>query len=334
MQRFAVDTNAKKMCKHQLSPKDTHKFEVWCSFFLYLHPEYLKLESTNNSSMLQFWVSQEDAWQNASRSFHKWDGVWCLTRLPKWVCTTLSQASRIAQDELMERQIIELTWMVGWSTLIKNTSSACLLPEKSKFRTLLGQYLGSSWERCFSFFVAFYEKLWYQNSVWFWSCMFPRRLYLRIIHFARIDCLINSFVFVFSVFFGLYNPDLMQQFAWGSDRKQTQQRPGSWGATTTTSWGQILPWSSSCSLETVSDGAILLCVSQRPIPLFLLFSSLVELSINSWQRSSFSSSSRVKGIRVLGWWAQESQTLREAWKHWISENTLHKQSITWVPEVL
>jgi hypothetical protein len=87
-------------------------------------------------------------------------------------------------------------------------------------------------------------------------------------------------------------------------------------------------------LETVSDGAILLCVSQRPIPLFLLFSSLVELSINSWQRSSFSSSSRVKGIRVLGWWAQESQTLREAWKHWISENTLHKQSITWVPEVL
>jgi hypothetical protein len=69
MQRFAVDINAKKMCKHQLSPKDTHKFEVWCSFFLYLHPEYLKLESTNNSSMLQFWLSQENAWQNASRSF-------------------------------------------------------------------------------------------------------------------------------------------------------------------------------------------------------------------------------------------------------------------------
>jgi hypothetical protein len=84
-------------------------------------------------------------------------------------------------------------------------------------------------------------------------------------------------------------------------------------------------------LETVSDGAILLCVSQWPIPLFLLFSSLF---INSWPRSSFSSSSRGKGIRVLGWWAQESQTLREAWKHWISENSLHKQSITWVPEVL
>lgn len=156
---------------------------------------------------------------------HKWDGVWCLTRLPKWVCTTLSQASRIAQEELMERQIIELTWMVGWSILIKNTSSACLLPEKSKFRTLLGQYLGSFWERCFSFFVAFYEKLWYQNSVWFWSCMFPSRLYLRIIHFTRIDCLIPNSVFVFSVFLGLYNPDLMQQFAWGSRSEANTAAP-------------------------------------------------------------------------------------------------------------
>lgn len=125
----------------------------------------------------------------------------------------------------MERQIIDLTWMVGWSILIKNTSYACLLPEKRKFRTLLGQYLGSFWERCFSFFVAFYEKLWYQNSVWFWSCMFPSRLYLRIIHFARIDCLINSFVFVFSVFFGLYNPDLMQQFAWGSRSEANTAAP-------------------------------------------------------------------------------------------------------------
>ncbi len=69
MQKFTVGTNAKKMCKHQLSPKDTRKYDFWCSFFLYLHPEYLKLEFTNISPMLQFWVSQEDAWQNALRSF-------------------------------------------------------------------------------------------------------------------------------------------------------------------------------------------------------------------------------------------------------------------------
>ncbi len=55
--------------------------------------------------------------------------------------------------------------------------------------------------------------------------MFPSRLYLRIIHFARIDCLINSFVFVFSVFFGLYNPDLMQQFAWGSRSEANTAAP-------------------------------------------------------------------------------------------------------------
>ncbi len=195
------------MCKHQLSPKDTEKFEVWWSFFLYLHPEYLKVESTNISSMLQFWVSQEDAWQNTSRSFSQMGWSMMSHSSTQMGLHYFSQASRIAQEELMERQIIELTWMVGWSILIKNTSSACLLPEKSKFRTLLGQYLGSFWERCFSFFVAFYEKLWYQNSVWFWSCMFPSRLYLRIIHFTRIDCLINNSVFVFSVFLGLYNPD-------------------------------------------------------------------------------------------------------------------------------
>jgi hypothetical protein len=276
LQRFAVDTNPKKMCKYQLSPKDIQEFEVWCSFFLYLHPEYLKVESTNISSMLQFWVSQEDAWQNASRSFSQMG--WSMmshSSTQMGLHHSFSQASRIAQEELMERQIIELTWMVGWSILIKNTSSTCLLPEKSKFRTLLGQYLGSFWERCFSFFVAFYEKLWYQNSVWFWSCMFPSRLYLRIIHFTRIDCLINSFVFVFSVFLGCTIRIWCSNLLEDRDRKQTQQRPGSWGATTTTSWGQILPWSSSCSLEMVSDGAILLWVSQWPIPLFLLFSSLM-----------------------------------------------------------
>ncbi len=87
------------------------------------------------------------------------------------------------------------------------------------------------------------------------------------------------------------------------DRKQTQQRPGSWGATTTTSWGQILPWSSSCSSETVSDGAILLFFSSLLLCNYLLF-----LLLHGGRELGF-----------LGWWAQESQTLREAWKHWLSE---------------
>jgi hypothetical protein len=95
---------------------------------------------------------------------------------------------------------------------------------------------------------------------------------------------------------------------------RTQQRPGSWVATTTTSWGQILPWSSSCSSETVSDGAILLFFSSLLLCNYLsiLDQDLLFLLLH--------------GGRELGFWGGGLRSPRPWEKLEIS------CTITWVPD--